>query len=382
MRFSRISLENWRNFGDVNVPLQNRAYLVGANASGKSNLLDAFRFLRDLVVPGGGFEKAVSSRGGVSRIRNLAARRYSNITVEVDLEENDKVKWRYRVVFNQDKQRRPILKEEKVWRSDNSDPILDRPDKDDGADEERLRQTHLEQTFANRVFREIVDFFESVDYFHLVPQLVRDADRATGRQADPFGEDFLEQIAKVSKRSQVPRLRRIQKVLKVAIPQLRELEFFRDERGIPHLRGKYEHWREHGAWQDEADFSDGTLRLIGLLWTLMDGKGPLLLEEPELSLHPGVVRHLPQMMLRIQRLSKQALRQTFVSTHSGDLLMDTGIAPDEVFLFIPSEAGTTIRVGATQRDMIHELRVGLTLAEVVLPRTEPVNVEQLSFLGN
>lgn len=40
MRFSGIYLENWRNFGQVDVPLQNRAFLVGPNASGKSNFLD------------------------------------------------------------------------------------------------------------------------------------------------------------------------------------------------------------------------------------------------------------------------------------------------------------------------------------------------------
>ena len=69
MRFSRISLENWRNFGHVDVPLQTRAFLVGPNASGKSNLLESFRFLRDLVTPGSGFQRAVADRGGVSSIR-------------------------------------------------------------------------------------------------------------------------------------------------------------------------------------------------------------------------------------------------------------------------------------------------------------------------
>ena len=84
MQFSRIQLENWRNFSTVDVQLQNRAFLVGANASGKSNFLDVFRFLRDLVNPGGGFQEAVSRRGGVSAIRNLGARRNTNVAIEVD----------------------------------------------------------------------------------------------------------------------------------------------------------------------------------------------------------------------------------------------------------------------------------------------------------
>ena len=39
MQFSRIKLENWRNFGKVDVPVATRVFLVGANASGKSNFL-------------------------------------------------------------------------------------------------------------------------------------------------------------------------------------------------------------------------------------------------------------------------------------------------------------------------------------------------------
>jgi predicted ATPase len=380
MRFSRISLENWRNFGHVDVLLQNRAFLAGPNASGKSNFLDAFRFLRDVVISGGGFQKSVTDRRGVSIIRNLAARRYSDVVIQVALQEKEETTWRYRIAFAQDKQRQPILKEEKVWRGDGL--ILERPDDDDRADEARLRQTYLEQTFANREFRDVADFFASVYYYHLVPQLVRDPERSIGQHADPYGGDFLEQIAGTQKHTRDARLRRIQAALKVAVPQLSELKLDKDERGIPHLYGKYEHWRPQGAWQTEADFSDGTLRLMGLLWSLLKGSGPLLLEEPELSLHPEIVRYIPQMILRVQRGRKRAARQVLMSTHSSDLLRDEGIAPDEVLLFIPSQEGSEVRVGADVDEVRQLLEAGLTAAEVVIPHTRPANAAQLSLFGD
>jgi predicted ATPase len=379
MRFSRISLENWRNFGHVDVPLQNRAFLVGPNASGKSNFLDAFRFLRDVVTSGGGFQKSVTDRGGVPVIRNLAARRYPDIVIQVALQEKEVVLWRYRLAFAQDNLRQPILKEEKVWRGDEL--ILDRPNDDDRADEARLRQTYLEQTFANREFRDIADFFASVRYYHIVPQLVRDTERSIGRQADPYGGDFLEQIARTDERTRDSRLRRIRGVLQVAVPQLSELKLEQDERGVPHLYGNYEHWRPKGAWQTEADFSDGTLRLMGLLWSLLEGSGPLLLEEPELSLHPEIVRYIPQMMLRVQRGRKRAARQILLSTHSSDLLRDEGIAADEVLLFVPSQEGSVVQVGADIAEVRQLLEAGLTAAEVVIPRTQPANAVQLSLFG-
>lgn len=84
-----------------------------------------------------------------------------------------------------------------------------------------------------------------------------------------------------AERTRAARLRRIKEALQVAVPQLQELELERDSKGTPHLIGRYEHWRKHDARQDEAQFSDGTLRLLGLLWAVLDGRGPLLLEEPD-----------------------------------------------------------------------------------------------------
>ncbi len=43
MIITRLKLENWRNFTDVDIPLSDRAFIIGPNASGKSNLLDAIR---------------------------------------------------------------------------------------------------------------------------------------------------------------------------------------------------------------------------------------------------------------------------------------------------------------------------------------------------
>lgn len=377
MRFTRITLENWRNFRHAQATLQERVFMVGPNAAGKSNFLDVFRFLRDLVLPGGGFEKAIADRGGVSSIRSLAARQAPDIVIEVTLHEEDKPSWRYRLAFTQDNRRRPEIRAEQVWR-DNA-LLLNRPDEKDGQDAERLRQTYLEQTFANLEFRDIADFFATVHYYHLIPQLVREPERYTSPQADPFGGDFLARIAGTQSRTRDARLRYIQKALQVAVPQLGELRLKKDEHGIPHLEGNYEHWRPKGAWQTEADFSDGTLRLLGLLWAILDGSGPLLLEEPELSLHPEIVRYIPQMMYKVQRGRGRKPRQIILSTHSSDLLRDEGIAADEILLILPSKEGSEVKVGADIDEIRRLLESGLSAAEAVLPHTRPVNARQLTL---
>jgi predicted ATPase len=376
-RFTQIHLENWRNFARVQVDLQRRVFLVGPNASGKSNFLDVFRFLHDIVSVGGGFQDAVRRRGGVSRLRCLAARRYPDLAVRVRLggDENASA-WEYEVRFTQDNRQRPIIKKEQV--AQEGEIILDRPKEEDDRDPERLTQTYLEQVNVNQAFRDIAEFFASVRYRHIVPQLVREPDRSVGRSNDPYGGDFLEQIARTPEKTRNARLRRIQGALGVAVPQLQELTLRRDDRGTPHLHGRYEHWRPQGAWQTEEQLSDGTLRLLGLLWALQDGTGPLLLEEPELSLHPDVVRYIPQMLARIQRRSG---RQVLVSTHSTDLLRDEGIGLDEVLLLWPETEGTSVQVAGEFAEIKALLEGGLSLAEAVIPRTAPQMAYQLPLFG-
>ena len=375
MQFSRIKLENWRNFGKVDVPVATRVFLVGANASGKSNFLDALRFLHELVIPGG-FEKAVKDRGGVSSIRNLAARRVTRITLDVELSEGEQRMWRYRLVFNQDNRSRPFLIEEKVWES-SGELLLNRSYADDKEDIALFRQTHLEQASTNRKFQEIVGFFRSIKHSHIVPQLVRNQENTAVIDDDPFGSDLLDRIATTNKKTSAARLRRIQKALKAVAPKFSEIELIRDERGIPHLRGKYEHWRKQGAWQRETEFSDGTLRLIGMLWALQDGEGPLLLEEPEQSLHSEVVGLLPQMIYKLQRTRRRAFRQVFISTHSPELLQDEGIGAHEVFFLSPSKEGATIRVGFEDEGIREMLREGISMSDIVMSRTRPEGVLQL-----
>ncbi len=121
MYFSKIKLQNWRNFGDAKADLAAETYLIGPNASGKSNFLDAFRFLRDIAnLDGGGFQKAVSSRGGISKLRSLHARSKPDIIIEVEISDADPdvgVRWRYHLEFGTPVgKREPVtIKKEAVW---------------------------------------------------------------------------------------------------------------------------------------------------------------------------------------------------------------------------------------------------------------------------
>lgn len=375
MRFTRLRLENWKNFRKVDVPLQDRIFLIGANASGKTNLLDSFRFLCDLADPKGGLQNAVAEREGVSQIRSLHARKYPSVAVDIEAQEGD-TRWRYRLEFVQDNQRAPKVQQERVWK--NGELLLDRPDTSDSSDAELLSQTALEQVNLNKEFRELRDGLKSVRYRNIIPQLVREPERFLQKSGDPFGGDFLEQISDMPEKTRNARLRKIlDHGLKVAVPNLKEMELVKDSKGVPHLRGLYTHWRKDAGWQRESQFSDGTLRLLGLFWALLDGKGPLLLEEPEINLHKEIIEHLPAILAKLTRKSG---RQILVSTHSVEMLGE-GVDPAEVLYLDPAANGTEVRNAADSRDVRDQVEAGVPLPEAVLPLTSPRGASQLALFG-
>jgi len=382
MRIDRIVLKNWLNFRRVDAALSETTYLIGPNASGKSNFLDVFRFLRTLAdSSGGGLQRAVVDRGGIKKLRCLQARQDTEVRVEVELSEGadpDRDQWRYVLGFKSEGtgRQRPVVQEERV--EHNGDCLLARPGADDSADRERLTQSHLEQVNSNAQFRVVADFFRSTTYLHLVPQLLKFADRLSGSrlEEDPFGQGFLDGLARTPKKTLDARLRKIQQVLAKAVPQFQELRFIRDEQtGLPHLEARYIHWRPQGAWHREDQFSDGTLRLVALLWSLLEGDSLLLLEEPELSLNDEIVRQIPLMIDRIKRQAKYR-RQTLISTHSAAMLGNP-IDGRAMLLVMPTEDGSQIR-GATDDEM-GAMAAGLSPAEVLLPKARPQGVEQLGL---
>ncbi|MFZ4437418.1 MAG: AAA family ATPase [Syntrophales bacterium] len=385
MYINRLKLKNWRNFHEAEITLAQTSYVIGPNASGKSNLLDVLRFLREVCKPaGGGLQKAVKDRGGITKLRCLHARRDPEVKIEVffgDPVDESLPSWRYVLGFKSEGKgaQRLLVSHEEVWKDKTR--ILCRPDNADIADDRLLTETHLEQTRASAKFREIVDFFSSITYLHLVPQLLKYGDKIGGNRLedDPFGQGFIERLAKCQVRTRTARLKKINEALSAAVPQFKELRFEQDKvTGMWHLEARYAHHRPNAGWQREDQFSDGTLRLLGILWSLLEGNSLLLIEEPELSLHQAVVEQLPAIVDRIQRAGKQQRRQIIISSHSEALLSNKGIDARSIVVLETTQEGTTPRTVNDEERI--GIEAGLSVAEVVLPQTRPKKIEQLGQL--
>lgn len=381
MLISNIRLKNWRNFQALDLPLRDVSYVLGPNASGKSNLLDALRFLRDVSkTKGGGLQAAIAERGGISKVRCLHARRDPEVEIDIELTHDldQPYLWRYVLAFKPEGKgaQRLLVSREQVWKDGKL--VLNRPDSKDEADVLLRTQTHLEQIQTNIKFREIADFLSDITYLHLVPQLLRFGEKIGGHRLtdDPFGQGFLERLAKTPEKTRNSRLAKISKALSLAVPQFEDLRYTPDKMGHPHLEARYAHHRPNAGWQSEEHFSDGTLRLFGLLWALLEGSSMLLLEEPEISLNDAIVKEIPLIVDRLQR-DRKTKRQVVLTTHSDALLSNPGIDERGVVILETGTQGTTGRpLDASERQA---LGAGLSVAEVVLPKTRPEKVSQLGL---
>ena len=387
MIISTIELFNWKNFHRCEVGVQERCFVVGANAAGKSNFIDALRFLRDVAKQGGGLQTAVRVRGGITKIRCLAAREQSNVKLAIELSESDsrELCWHYELNFKHTgggiRENQVKIVSEKVFSGREQRYVLDRSAETLGEDEETLKYTYLEQPNANKDFRVIQQFLQNVEYLNVVPQMVRESASSSysGDKEDYYGRNFLKRLALLNDNTRRSYFRKINEFLKLAVPQLEELSFVKDEIGVPHLEARYVHWRTRGSKQQEMQFSDGTLRLIGFLFALIDSNGVLLLEEPEINLHPGIVAQFPEFIAKIQRVKKGG-RQVFITTHSYDILSNEGIAPEEVLLLTNSPEGTEVEVLSNVEKAKNILAAGFSMADVVMPLTKPWSIESMSHI--
>lgn len=375
-QITHVLIENWRNFRKVDVDLGGRTFVVGPNASGKTNFLDAIRFLGDIARRGGGLGEAARARGGIMHLRSLHARRapWVGLRIDMTIGENS---WVYELRVDGTKAVPVRVLRERVTKN-GVDVVPPRPNEADKADPRLREQTHLEQLTQNSQFRELVDGLAGISSIHIVPQVVKTSSRSDHTiLRDAPGSDFIAQLAELPNKKQRGALNKIEKLLRIAVPQFSKLKIEREPRtGVPHLMARYEHWRAQGSWQSEADFSDGTLRLIGFIWAVMNGKGPLLLEEPELSLHRAVVRQVPRILARAASVQD---RQVITSTHADEMLDDLGIDPSEIILLTPTAEDTRVTSGKSIKELVKAVEARVPLGRLAGSLTRPPGIEQLAI---
>jgi hypothetical protein len=84
---TRLVVKNYRSLADIDVALSPLTVLVGQNGTGKSNLIDVLRFVRDALTDG--FESALESRGGFDDTRCWFADEHEDVSIQLDFSTPD-----------------------------------------------------------------------------------------------------------------------------------------------------------------------------------------------------------------------------------------------------------------------------------------------------
>ncbi len=88
MLISKIRLSNFKNFEDVEVDLSDMNVIVGANASGKSNFIEALQFVKD--IKDFGIENAISLHGGIEYLQNIQLKKKTTV-IEIVFKPNKSI---------------------------------------------------------------------------------------------------------------------------------------------------------------------------------------------------------------------------------------------------------------------------------------------------
>ena len=81
MAIKRIMTSNFKSFNSLDIQLGKFNVLIGANASGKSNFIRIFEFMRD--IENYGLDNAISLQGGIEYLRNIKIGSSDNFSLEV-----------------------------------------------------------------------------------------------------------------------------------------------------------------------------------------------------------------------------------------------------------------------------------------------------------
>jgi len=79
----RVKIRNYKSIGSCNVTLQGLTVLLGRNGAGKSNFLDALRFVMEGLQTS--LDHAIKSRGGLESVRRRSTGHPRNFAIELEM---------------------------------------------------------------------------------------------------------------------------------------------------------------------------------------------------------------------------------------------------------------------------------------------------------
>lgn len=374
MTIKKISVSNFKSFGDLDIELGNLNILIGTNASGKSNFLQIFRFLRDIA--NHGLNNAISLQGGTEYFRNTSIGTSRNFSLQVVYTPKTKLE----VVGENEKGPIAIITYEVIYEfalefskkgrkfKVSKDKLIQKlkflgPERQKGEPKENelglgevvisnvhgqlQRDLHLPKTvaladishpFSKMSLLRVLDtvvlppetlFLES-PYFSLIgdpfeklfsdisiydfdPKLPKKGVSITGRNELEQDGSNLAIVLKNTIEDKEQK-RKFANLIKDLLPFIDDLRVkkFADKSLLFTLQETY----SQGLYLPASFISDGTINITALIIALYFEKKPLIIfEEPERNIHPFLISKVVNML---EEASEK--KQIIVTTHNPEII--------------------------------------------------------------
>lgn len=384
MKLTHIAITNWRNFAHIEFDLSSRLFVVGPNSSGKTNLLAALRFLSD--VARRGLVAASEDLGGPSKYIHAGADSVSfSVSADVDSHQitYDLSLRKVRVIddFSLGRMRlhpsnkgipedlleaeqprilqpqvvvKPVslsfdgLTTMEVAAPPDEGQLEDEtvfPVSDDVFVEDEKLLIDGEEVSVEREAKRVKEgasgiskMLAGIRYIHPNPKKM--LERADRYEPD-HGTGFFQHAGRFSDRKLDFVVKRIRPIMAAAVPEVPNLSYQRMGLGTEVVFYSDTPVRGASGVYSHEQFSEGTLRLLGMLFdlaTLPGATSIVLIEEPETFLQASVVRSLPSLLAEVA-MNRNV--QMVISTHSPELIDSELVLPSQV-LVLRSEDGETM----------------------------------------
>lgn len=353
MQVVSLKLRNYLSVQNEDVSLGRLNVLIGTNASGKSNVMDALRFLRDAIRRD--FQFAVTSRGGFVHLACKASEAREVRLVTTFRDDGQAFEWSVAL------SRREFdftVREEVSLLREGQPPqqLLKRTE--DGAGwwwsgsegkvhlRERPEGSALAAAAADASFpaRAVADFVRGWGFFDPNPGALRRASTESDSSAlAGYGQNLAARLHTLM-RTDRERFERIHSATRdiLGVPEEITFRTFDDGGRVALLFNEAGlKYRIH-----QAGGSSGTLRMLAITTALLGTTRTLIgVEEPENYIHPGALSAFTEHILRAEHGA-----QIVITTHSPQLL-DVLDLPEAILLVRRTESGTKV-VGESDPQLV------------------------------
>ncbi len=309
-QLSRIVLHGFKSIRECDLELKELNILIGPNGAGKSNFISFFRLIQQMLE--GNLQRYVGKQGGPDALLHFGRKKTENLSAELYFGNNG-----YEFILEPTQDNRMMFASESLWWNVSGDKSLGSGHFESAAETHtsQIKQFTIPAMKSWRVYH-----FHDTGESALVKQRHGVNDNMYLR---PDARNLAAFLTLLRDRHS-SHYQRIVKTVRLVAPFFGDFQL----RPLPDNTNQIElEWTEKG---EDVPFkahllSDGTLRFICLATVLMQPEEyqpeTILIDEPELGLHPFAI-HLLASMLR----STSKKRQIIVSTQSTDLLNEFSAA--------------------------------------------------------